>query len=1200
MIRARLCLPGENRLGYACMFVDLTKWKASATFSTLRPQGKHLTSRKIRLCEAPSCTRFFHPPPISTKHKLENHTTLHPLQMSGLEAVAAFALACNIMQVVESAYKTVGACKRIYQTGEPDPALGDYGGQLRGISDALGTQLKNAVGPLSQDDTRLRDLAVRCTTIANGLTDQIASVSKSAGKRTISSSMRLAVKSRFKQGDLTRWEKDLAKVQSVMETQLLVGLRLRLDANMLQNDEMDRDLKYFVRQLSDGQTSLSDLVLQQTHELKEEICKGLADAEVSTKTHITTELVHNDNRMQNHLSKALGDLQVVAEKQTQEESDSRAQEEGYRRLLGSLKFPDMEARRNHVSHACPKTFRWIFDSQDSSSDDEYDETEDDEEDTEDNNERNGNDNDDYDDDDYDDNDDDGESNHSTGSIDSGISASSNSSHSPTWDSLIKWLQSSEPVYWISGKPASGKSTLMKFIMSHDRTKPLLKQWQENVRILSHFFWRPGTELQQSIKGLLCSLLHQIFVEDKDQASSYLKTRRELSRKDSPSDWDPKELEALFIDCLQCPSTAFCIFIDGLDEVWPKDGVNSLTFLLNTFLRKTKHLKLCVSSRREHLLEIRLRHYPQLKMHDLTQNDLKEYATQTLSEASAHSNLDSRDMKEIIWRIVQASDGVFLWVVLVSNSLSRGLQNGDSREELFQRLDSLPRDLEGLYLDMWLRQNGDDEIYRNSSSKLLYLCLVGLGWKEKPGFVSYLPVFQLMAAMDGEGPEDDLIYPCHPVEELRRRCEATIKIIQVRSAGLLEVFNPKYRFQDDPAYEHVFGGGIRFIHRSAQDFLTDTQQGQTVWANHGMTYDSACTKLYLAQTTTLSFLIKQRSKDPFPLIPISPQLPMLANHCNFLEPSTIRYCLQKTAERWHRFNLPAIDQTLPGHYDMLTEAAHYGFFEYASEQLCAEQNESSAVPRLFLHLTCTHGWMRLPVSNANGAGRNHGIEGQCRLLRLFLDKVAFRDPKPFILPPVGDGGPCHSIHQILGGFLLFIRDSLDFGIPAPIQTLLDTLGAFEGTPVDLADKLLLNLVWDSTCRVSDSHVDLSLFEPGATMSPGRDGVQVEISLCDWVDATRNNLQLLIAGHRPVLGDGCSAPHVQFVSLLSRNTARALCRYTPNESEVQRLSQMAQGTLYFPFSSSAYAYINPLEKAFIHEVIRLREGWAESVLEPWPPW
>ncbi|KAJ4152405.1 hypothetical protein NW754_004200 [Fusarium falciforme] len=663
------------------------------------------------------------------------------------------------MQVVEAAYKTVGTCKHIYQTGQPDPALDNYSSQLRDVSIALETQLSKAVGPLSSDDSRLRDLAVRCTTVANGLLGQIASMSKSAGKRTIGSSIRLTIKSMLKQNDLNRWEKDLARAQSAMETQLLVGLRQRLDANILHSDKMDRDLKHFVRQLAAGQSSLSSLVLHQTRELKDEISKGLAETEASTKMHITTELVRNDNRMQDHVSKAFDNVQIVAERHAQEESASRAQEESYRRLLNSLKFPEMEARRNHVSHACPETFHWILNSQDPKCD----------------------------------------------------SNAGNHSEARTWDSLVGWLQSSEPVYWISGKPASGKSTLTKFILSHDQTKPLLQQWQENVRILSHFLWRLGTELQQSIKGLLCSLLHQIFVEDKDQALSYLKARRELCWKDSPSDWDSKELESLFIDCLQRPSAAFCLFIDGLDEVWPKDGVNSLTLFLNTLLHKTKHLKLCVSSRRENLLEIYLRNYPQLKMHDLTQNDLKKYATQTLSEASAHSSLGSEDIRNMISQIVEASDGVFLWVVLVSNSLSRGLQNGDCREELFQRLNSLPRDLEGLYQDMWLRQNGDDEIYRKSSAKLLYLCLVALGWEGKPGCDYDLNTFHLMAAMDDEVLED-LIHHRYPVEELRRRCQVTARLIRVRSAGLLEVYEGSY---GDFQYRPVSNDGVRFIHRKGK-------------------------------------------------------------------------------------------------------------------------------------------------------------------------------------------------------------------------------------------------------------------------------------------------------------------------------------------------------------------------------------------------
>ncbi|KAI8682422.1 hypothetical protein NCS56_00364800 [Fusarium sp. Ph1] len=456
-------------------------------------------------------------------------------------------------------------------------------------------------------------------------------------------------------------------------------------------------------------------------------------------------------------------------------------------------------------------------------------------------------------------------------------------------------------------------------------------------------------------------------------------------------------------------------------------------------------------------------------------------------------------------------------------------------------------------------------------------------------------------MDDEGPEDHLIHHRYPVEKLRRRCQTTVKMIQVRSAGLLEVYDVHYISQDDPDYEAVFDDRIRFIHRSAQDFLTDTQQGRAVWANHGMTYDSACTKLYLALTTIQSYLINERSKDRF--WGLSPPLRTLAEHCDFLEPSTISRCLQETTKRWHHFNTPAVDQTLCGSHDMLVEASRCGFFDYTSEQLSAEQNESSAVPQLFLHLTCPDGWMGFSDRFWNEAGQRHVVEGQCRLLRLFLDKVAFRDSKPLILPPVGDGGPCYSISQILGGFLLLIRDYVDIVGSAFSQALVDTLEAFEGTPVNLTDKLLLNLDWISNMAMS--YLKVSLFEPGATISsrsgtsPRTHRVQIEISLCDWVDATRNNLHVLIAGHCPVTGDKSCAPHVRFVSLITKNTEKDLCRYTPNESHVDHLSHMAQEMLYLPFTRPGYndVYDNRSHMAFFNKAKSLRESWAESILDSW---
>jgi len=62
-----------------------------------------------------------------------------------------------------------------------------------------------------------------------------------------------------------------------------------------------------------------------------------------------------------------------------------------------------------------------------------------------------------------------------------------------WQSgLSQWLESrsSSRVFWIAGKPGSGKSTLMKYIVDHDKLVGLLSKWvaPRDVSVVSHFFW----------------------------------------------------------------------------------------------------------------------------------------------------------------------------------------------------------------------------------------------------------------------------------------------------------------------------------------------------------------------------------------------------------------------------------------------------------------------------------------------------------------------------------------------------------------------------------------------------------------------------------------------------------------------------------------------------------------------------------------
>ena len=80
--------------------------------------------------------------------------------------------------------------------------------------------------------------------------------------------------------------------------------------------------------------------------------------------------------------------------------------------------------------------------------------------------------------------------------------------------LSLWLQTGTGIFWVSGKPGSGKSTFMKAIASIrlEQTSAMLRLWSggKHLVVLKHFFWSTGTTLQSSYKGLLESLVYQAF------------------------------------------------------------------------------------------------------------------------------------------------------------------------------------------------------------------------------------------------------------------------------------------------------------------------------------------------------------------------------------------------------------------------------------------------------------------------------------------------------------------------------------------------------------------------------------------------------------------------------------------------------------------------------------------------------------------
>ena len=449
---------------------------------------------------------------------------------------------------------------------------------------------------------------------------------------------------------------------------------------------------------------------------------------------------------------------------------------------------------------------------------------------------------------------------------------------PGMESFHHWLRIGGSLFWVSGCVGSGKSTLLKLLEQecHDSLKITEDSDDEMPKeVLAHYFWRPGTMMQKSFKGLLYSLLHQVLSGHQGRINYVLEHYQRALDRIEYTDWKTVDLQQIFSYFLREASTTFILFIDGLDEIENDDEL----FKVLTFLEsggRSQHIRLCVSSRPEWIIRQKLQNYPRIKLQDLTQPSMMMYAGKILAPQLTSKLWEPRKQVHLCRRLVEKADGIFLWLVLTTSIIRRGVLQGEEEEQVYQNLDNLPHGLEGVFKDIWERMGDDFKSNRVSGATYIKFVLLyekinhSLFWhifplrrnQFLPILLSVYPerVANILTAddllerlgSDETGPQQNPILsqeslnqesPLRAWKPLGKWILAKADEMRLHCMGLLFLRHPETRLDDaQESPMDLFNSRIDFAHRSVYDFFTRTEAAQSILSECPLSYSDCCFRL----------------------------------------------------------------------------------------------------------------------------------------------------------------------------------------------------------------------------------------------------------------------------------------------------------------------------------------------------------------------
>ena len=344
----------------------------------------------------------------------------------------------------------------------------------------------------------------------------------------------------------------------------------------------------------------------------------------------------------------------------------------------------------------------------------------------------------------------------------------------------------------------------------------------NWRILRFFFdFRKGKGVTNSFEGLLRSLLYQLIKKMPQIDVRGL----DDSEQDSISDWPEHRLRDALRRSLESAKVGVCILVDGLDE-YEGSFLKLVPFLQSLATSNDSEkfpIKMCVSSRPEPVLSQYLQRLPQLSMSEHNASGIRSYCSLTIEEIKLVV-LEGLYTSRLSQLIAERAEGVFLWARFALEELVQGYSRGDTFEEIFKRLNSIPDSLEEIFDRMLGRV---EPLAKKECMVMLQL----VRFARSP-----LSLQEHYAATNfAMGRDLAIIEPIDDSKDsgaMPNMYTTYAKRLRAKSVGLIELVN---------------GTEAKLIHRSVSTYLD--QKGRQIlgesqsynWAKHQSWYVGICTR-----------------------------------------------------------------------------------------------------------------------------------------------------------------------------------------------------------------------------------------------------------------------------------------------------------------------------------------------------------------------